>query len=159
MESWVQVPSDRQQRYIQQLWKVPDLFFTERLYLVLLERWVSGLNQQFAKLPRVKPPRVRISLSPQGIPGDVRHKYHRCYAYVIGATRGGWFNNRIYALNEVECLVTILSGMHDGGCPFHAAVAQLAERRLPKPQVAGSNPVCRSYGLLVQWIERRFPKP
>ena len=25
-----------------------------------------------------------------------------------------------------------------------ATVAQLAERRLPKPQVAGSNPVCRS---------------
>ncbi len=26
----------------------------------------------------------------------------------------------------------------------YAIVAQLAERRLPKPQVAGSNPVCRS---------------
>lgn len=27
---------------------------------------------------------------------------------------------------------------------FYAIVAQLAERRLPKPQVAGSNPVYRS---------------
>ena len=31
-----------------------------------------------------------------------------------------------------------------GGQAAQAIVAQLAERRLPKPQVAGSNPVCRS---------------
>src|SRR5581483_4456079 len=35
------------------------------------------------------------------------------------------------------------SGPHRLACPRHADVAQLAERRLPKPKVAGSTPVVR----------------
>ena len=39
-------------------------------------------------------------------------------------------------MNHHNCALLIVN--------CNAVVAQLAERRLPKPQVAGSTPVCRS---------------